>query len=88
MILVSTGIFSFKLPTTALSGMYCIKLLSNTRFLISFMAATAKGELLLMLTHASVEEVIVVTHRIATTYPSGKIHIPAKKELRLSPSFL
>lgn len=40
------------------------------------MAATAKGELLLRLTHTSLEEVIAVTHRIATynlrkdTHPS------------------
>lgn len=51
------------------------------------MAATAKGELLLRLTHTSLEEVTAVTHRIAS-YTSGKIHTPAKKELRLSPSFL
>lgn len=51
------------------------------------MVATAKGELLLRLTHASLEEVIAVTHQIAT-YTSGKINIPAKKELRLSPPFL
>lgn len=35
------------------------------------MAATAKGELLLRLTHTSLEEVIAVTHQIAT-YTSGK----------------
>lgn len=51
------------------------------------MAATVKGELLHRLTHTSLEEVIAVTHKLAT-YTSGKIHIPAKKGLRLSPSFL
>lgn len=51
------------------------------------MAATAKGELQLRLKHTLLEEIIAVTHRIAT-YTSGKIYTPAKKELRLSPSFL